>query len=83
MQQRYDELSALFKRLYENNVLGRVSDEPFRMLSADYNGEQKAFPLRGTECQDRVPGHPQSRQPYAGGRARAAHNEADHRSRRS
>ena len=35
------ELSALFKRLYEDNVLGRVSDEQFRMLSADYNAEQK------------------------------------------
>ena len=34
-------MSALFKRLYEDNVLGRVSDEQFRMLSADYNAEQK------------------------------------------
>ena len=41
MHRRYDELSALFKRLYEDNVLGRVSDEQFRMLSADYNAEQK------------------------------------------
>ena len=41
MRRRYDELSALFKRLYEDNVLGRVSDEQFRMLSADYNAEQK------------------------------------------
>lgn len=41
MQRRSDELSVLFKRLYEDNVLGRVSDEQFRMLSADYNAEQK------------------------------------------
>ena len=41
MRRRYDELSALFKRLYEDNVLGRVSDEQFRMLSSDYNAEQK------------------------------------------
>ena len=41
MRRRYDELCALFKRLYEDNVLGRVSDEQFRMLSADYNAEQK------------------------------------------
>ena len=39
MHRRYDELSALFKRLYEGNVLGQVSDEQFRMLSADYNAE--------------------------------------------
>ena len=41
MHRRDGELSALFKRLYEDNVLGRVSDEQFRMLSADYNAEQK------------------------------------------
>ena len=37
MHRRYQELSALFKRLYEDNVLGRVTNEQFRMLSADYN----------------------------------------------
>ena len=41
MHRRCDELSTLFKRLYEDNVLGQVSDEQFRMLSADYNAEQK------------------------------------------
>ena len=41
MRRRNGELSALFKRLYEDNVLGRVTNEQFRMLSADYNEEQK------------------------------------------
>ena len=41
MHRRYDELSVLFKRLYEDNVLGRVTNEQFWMLSADYNAEQK------------------------------------------
>ena len=40
-QKRCRELSALFKRLYEDNVLGRVTNEQFRMLSADYNEGQK------------------------------------------
>ena len=35
MRRRDGELSALFKRLYEDNVLGRVTNEQFRMLSAD------------------------------------------------
>ncbi len=35
------ELKSLFKRLYEDNVLGRISDEQYRMLSLDYNDEQK------------------------------------------
>ena len=37
MKKRSGELSALFKRLYEDNVLGRVTNEQFRMLSSDYN----------------------------------------------
>ena len=41
MKKRSGELSALFKRLYEDNVLGRVTNEQFRMLSSDYNVEQK------------------------------------------
>lgn len=41
MCRRSGELSALFKRLYEDNVLGRVANEQLRMLSADYNAEQK------------------------------------------
>lgn len=39
MQQRYDELSALFKRLYGDNVLGQVTSEQFRILSTDYNAK--------------------------------------------
>ncbi len=41
MQKRNGELSLLFKRLYEDHVLGRVTAEQFRMLSGDYNVEQK------------------------------------------
>lgn len=43
MRRRSGELSALFKRLYEDNVLGRATNEQFRMLSADYNAEQKTL----------------------------------------
>ncbi len=50
MHKRRDELTALFKRLYEDNVLGRVNSEQFRILSADYNAEQReldeALPLK-------------------------------------
>lgn len=41
MRRRNTELTALFKRLYEDNVLGRVTNEQFRILSGDYNVEQK------------------------------------------
>ena len=43
MKKRSAELSKLFKRLYEDNVLGRVTDEQYRMLAGDYTGEQKAL----------------------------------------
>ena len=43
MRRCREELSKLFKRLYEDNVLGRVTDEQYRMLAGDYTGEQKAL----------------------------------------
>lgn len=43
MRRRDTELSALFKRLYEDNVLGKVTNEQFRMLSSDYNAEQNVI----------------------------------------
>ena len=43
MRKRDGELSMLFKRLYEDHVLGRVTAEQFRMLSSDYNTEQKVL----------------------------------------
>ena len=38
MRRCREELSKLFKRLYEDNVLGRVTDEQYRMLAGDYTG---------------------------------------------
>ncbi len=41
LEKRNNELNMLFKKLYEDNVLGRVTNEQFRMLSDIYNQEQK------------------------------------------
>lgn len=43
MEKRNAELNALFKRLYEDNVLGKITNEQFRMLSDGYNAEQRAI----------------------------------------
>jgi hypothetical protein len=43
MRRRNTELTALFKRLYEDNVLGRVTSEQFRILSGDYNASKKSL----------------------------------------
>ncbi len=45
-EQRVKELKTLFKRLYEDNILGRISDEQFRMLASDYTDEQKELELQ-------------------------------------
>ena len=41
LTKRKAELNALFKRLYEDSVLGRINNEQFRMLSGGYTDEQK------------------------------------------
>ncbi len=43
LEKRNTELNALFKRLYEDNVLGKITNEQFRMLSDGYNSEQRAI----------------------------------------
>ena len=45
-EKRISELSAIFKRLYEDSVTGRISDERFTELSADYETEQKELKER-------------------------------------
>ncbi|MBR6397963.1 MAG: recombinase family protein [Lachnospiraceae bacterium] len=39
-QKRADELEKLICRAYEENTLGRMPDERYRMLTAQYSGEQ-------------------------------------------
>ena len=48
LEKRNTELNTLFKRLYEDNVLGKITNEQFRMLSDGYNAEQR-------EIQERIP----------------------------
>lgn len=50
-EKRIVKLKSLFKRLYEDNVLGRISDEQYRMLSVDYNDEQKELEASIPELQ--------------------------------
>ena len=46
LERRNNELNALFRRLYEDNVLGKVTNEQFRMLSDGYNTEQREITER-------------------------------------
>ena len=46
LEKRNNKLNALFRRLYEDNVLGKVTNEQFRMLSDGYNTEQREITER-------------------------------------
>lgn len=50
-EKRIAELSVIFKRLYEDNVCGRISDERFTELSLDYEKEQHNLKERRTQLQ--------------------------------
>jgi len=40
-QDRTEEIDRLFKRIYEDGISGRLSEERYEKLSADYEAEQK------------------------------------------
>ena len=50
-EKRIGELSAIFKRLYEDSVAGRITDERFSALSADYEAEQRQVREHAAELQ--------------------------------
>ena len=54
LEKRNAELNALFKRLYEDNVLGKITNEQFRMLSDGYNTEQREMQAQIPELQAEI-----------------------------
>ena len=53
-EKRIAELSAIFKRLFEDSVTGRISDERFTELSADYEAEQKELKERAARLREEL-----------------------------
>jgi DNA invertase Pin-like site-specific DNA recombinase len=53
-EKRIAELSAIFKRLYEDSVTGHISDERFTELSADYEAEQKELKERAARLREEL-----------------------------
>ncbi len=53
-QKRVSELKKIFKRLYEDNVNGRISDDRFAELSTDYEKEQANLNARIVELQNKI-----------------------------
>ena len=53
-RQRLDELDAIIRKLYEDSVFGRVSEERYATLSASYEEESKDLKDRYMELQNRI-----------------------------
>jgi site-specific DNA recombinase len=53
-KKRISELDLIIKRLYEDNVLGKVSDERFLTLTKDYEAEQKELRKSVDEFQSQM-----------------------------
>lgn len=51
VQRRIAELSRYIKRLYEDNVNGKISDERFMEMSADYEAEQRELKEKAAALQ--------------------------------
>ena len=53
-KRRDSELTALFKRLYEDNVLRRIPNEHFRILSSEYTTEQAQLREKLPKLEERL-----------------------------
>ena len=51
---RANELDVLFRRLYEDNALGKLSDAQFALLTANYEDEKKALEPRIAELKEAI-----------------------------
>lgn len=54
LQKRDNKLNTIFKRVYEDNILGRISDEQFRLLSDGYASEQRSFKEKISVLQNEI-----------------------------
>jgi hypothetical protein len=55
-QRRISELNMLIKRLYEDNVSGKLSDKRFELLSQEYEDEQNELEQSISQLQDEIDG---------------------------
>ena len=53
-KKRITELDTIIKKLYESFAVGRITDERFDSLLADYEAEQKTLQASVTEAEERL-----------------------------
>ena len=54
IRKRKAELDAIFKKLYEDSVLDRITTEQFRMLSGSYTEEQNLITVGISQKEDEI-----------------------------
>ena len=54
IRKRKAELDAIFKKLYEDSVLGRITTEQFQMLSDSYTEEQNLITVGISQKEDEI-----------------------------
>ena len=75
-QARLRELDALFRKLYEDNALGRLSDQQFAMLTAGFEEERTALAAQVTALEQEL-GAAQSRKTNTGKFLKLVRNYTD------
>lgn len=53
-EKRISELDRVFKHLYEDNITGKLTDERFKKLSADYEAEQAALQTQANSLREEI-----------------------------
>ena len=53
-QSRISEIDRVISRLYEDNILGKISDERFAKMSSTYEAEQKALEAEVSEVEQKL-----------------------------
>ena len=53
-KKRISDLDKLFSRIYEDNIIGKLSDERYSRMSNEYESEQKELVIKVAECENRL-----------------------------
>lgn len=53
-KRRYNDLNGLYKKLYESYALGKIPEDKFDMLSADYEREQKELEVSIAKAENNI-----------------------------
>ena len=53
-KKRISDLDKLFSRIYEDNIIGKLSDERYSRMADEYESEQKELVIKVAECEKQL-----------------------------